>query len=564
MKIKKLAIFFVILFLNSMLLNAQSKRVVVLTFDDAVQSHLTNVAPLLKEKEFGATFFVTHRWMGDEHFMTFEEISKLHHMGFEIGNHTWTHGGLSTPKAVHRLASELGLMEYELQRVGVPRPVSFAYPGNGFGPEAVQKLALLGYRFARRGKQPEVPYGELRSGALYDPAIHHPLLIPSTADAYPDWTFEHFKQAVEQAEEGKIVVLQFHGVPDPVHPWVNTPLERFKTFMDYLDDHDFTVIALRDLETYLPDRQWPADPMLQVRYPEKDERLPLPVEMQANRADMVYWLENMIGYHGFGWSEAAQAFGMGENELKKAANEQGIEDFQKADIDENDPIRVLPYPGGRHPRIGFLDGAIDPQRGTKASIFLPWEPSSYIVVDLPEAIFSNLGLTYLAHTHIPTIWNLQNRWLENRDWQRDEEGILRNEFTLPNKIKFGAEIKADNERVKMELWLFNGTDEKLTDLRTQICIMLKGAAEFDALSNENKMYQSPVAAVKAETGDRWIITAWEHCGRAWGNADVPCVHADPVLADCAPGETVRVKGIIRFYQGTDIEEQIQFISKIKE
>ena len=40
-------------------------RVVVLTFDDAVKSHRTFVAPLLKELGFGATFFVTHRWMAD-------------------------------------------------------------------------------------------------------------------------------------------------------------------------------------------------------------------------------------------------------------------------------------------------------------------------------------------------------------------------------------------------------------------------------------------------------------------------------------------------------------------
>ena len=31
----------------------------------------------------------------------------------------------------------------------------------------------------------------------------------------------------------------------------------------------------------------------------------------------------------------------------------------------NAPLLVLPYPGGRHPRIGFLDGAIRPQRETK-------------------------------------------------------------------------------------------------------------------------------------------------------------------------------------------------------
>jgi peptidoglycan/xylan/chitin deacetylase (PgdA/CDA1 family) len=40
-------------------------KVVVLTFDDAVKSHRTFVAPLLKELGFGATFFVTHRWMAD-------------------------------------------------------------------------------------------------------------------------------------------------------------------------------------------------------------------------------------------------------------------------------------------------------------------------------------------------------------------------------------------------------------------------------------------------------------------------------------------------------------------
>src|SRR4051794_15794875 len=33
-------------------------KLVVLTFDDAVKSHYTNVAPILKSYGFGATFFV--------------------------------------------------------------------------------------------------------------------------------------------------------------------------------------------------------------------------------------------------------------------------------------------------------------------------------------------------------------------------------------------------------------------------------------------------------------------------------------------------------------------------
>ena len=48
-------------------------KTVVLTFDDAVASHLDVVAPRLKELGFGATFFITHAWMNDrEHFLTWE------------------------------------------------------------------------------------------------------------------------------------------------------------------------------------------------------------------------------------------------------------------------------------------------------------------------------------------------------------------------------------------------------------------------------------------------------------------------------------------------------------
>jgi hypothetical protein len=54
-------------------------KTVVLTFDDAVKSHRTFVAPLLKGLGLRATFFVTHRWMNDqEHFMSWQEIAEIH------------------------------------------------------------------------------------------------------------------------------------------------------------------------------------------------------------------------------------------------------------------------------------------------------------------------------------------------------------------------------------------------------------------------------------------------------------------------------------------------------
>ncbi|MCI0628383.1 MAG: polysaccharide deacetylase family protein [Acidobacteria bacterium] len=383
------------------------EKVVVLTFDDAVKSHRTFVAPLLKRLGFGATFFVTHRWMDDpENFMSWRDIGEIHQMGFEIGNHTWTHSDFSSPRNAARLAGELALVENELQKVGVSRPVSFAYCGNAFGPEAVEQLDRLGFKFARRGMQPEVPYGRIQIGPIFDPLKHHPLLIPTTGDAYPEWTLEHFQTAVGRARAGQIVVLQFHGVPDPKHPWVDTPPDRFQEYMDYLKQQNIRVIAMRDLGRYISNGKRPADRLLKVRFPEpKNGVLALPGEVETTRADLSYWLENMLIHHRYSWDEIAQVTGYSVEEITRKAQELGQAQIAGAPGDkEGETIRVLPYPGGRHPRIGFLEGAILPQRGTKASVFLPWNPASYVVVDLPEAIFSNLGLTYLAHSHVPTIW----------------------------------------------------------------------------------------------------------------------------------------------------------------
>ncbi len=202
-------------------------------------------------------------------------------------------------------------------------------------------------------------------------------------------------------------------------------------------------------------------------------------------------------------------------------------------------IGSLPHPGGRHPRAGFPEGAIDPLRGTKASFFLPG--GGYAVIDLPEAIFSNLGLIFLAHTHVPTIWNRDNVAIENVDWRREAGGGLRSRWRLPNGIEFGATAKY-REGVDMTLWLKNGTGGTLSGLRTQICVMLKEAQGYAAATNDNKRFGRQAAAVGRSGGGHWLVAEWERCGSTWGNPLCPCLHADPVLPDCAAGETVEVKG----------------------
>jgi hypothetical protein len=176
-----------------------------------------------------------------------------------------------------------------------------------------------------------------------------------------------------------------------------------------------------------------------------------------------------------------------------------------------------------------------------------------VVADVPEAIWSNLGLTYLAHTHVDTIWSTRGVTLPRQEWRRAEDGALTAERTLPNGIAFGAAVRPGADAVRMELWLRNGTPERLTGLRVQNCVMLKGAPEFAA--STNRVFRPPFAAAGDAAGRRWVITAWEPLHRAWANPPVPCIHADPQFQDCAPGETVRVYGWLSFFEGADVQAE---------
>src|SRR5215475_3668035 len=178
----------------------------------------------------------------------------------------------------------------------------------------------------------------------------------------------------------------------------------------------------------------------------------------ASDAEWKYWLQNMVWYHHFTPAEIQAACGLSPAELPAALKKYDIEPDRKPKRDAHGPLLVLPYPGGRHPRIGFLEGAVNPQRETKVSVFTPWDDQSYVVVDVPEAIWSNLGLTYLAHTHVPTIWTNQHIALESLEWNRHTDGTLDITRKLPNGIVFGVSIRPTREAVRMEMWLTNGTE----------------------------------------------------------------------------------------------------------
>ena len=282
----------------------------------------------------------------------------------------------------------------------------------------------------------------------------------------------------------------------------------------------------------------------------------------SNEEDLRTWLENMVLFHRFTPDEVSMATGLTLDEISAALRRFDLAGRTAPHLNAGEPLRVLPYPGGRHPRLGFLDGAVTPQRETKVSVFTPWDDAAYVVVDVPEAIFSNLGLIYLAHTHIPTIWDIQSISSRGLNGTAASMALWNPNALCPTASFSAARITPMPNEVRMSLWLRNGTKEKLTGLRVQNCVMLARAPGFAAQTLTNKLFQAPYAAVHDSDHRRWIITAWDPVHRCWGNEQCPCLHSDPKFPDCPPGETVRLHGWLAFYEGVSIAEEIRRLETI--
>ncbi|HEX7900995.1 MAG TPA: hypothetical protein VF950_24765 [Planctomycetota bacterium] len=250
-----------------------------------------------------------------------------------------------------------------------------------------------------------------------------------------------------------------------------------------------------------------------------------------------FWLET-CARHGFTQAETAMATGL---EAKDVAR-RGVPAAPPP------PFTILPYPGVRHPRVGFLDGAIDPHRDTKFSLFLPG--GGYAVIDFPEAVWADKELQYLAHTHIPTAWDKKGVKLPRMDWTRTADGLEATRV-LPDGLEFHARVAPSDRGAKMELRLKNGSDRKRTALRAQVCVMLKGAPGFTAQTKDNKRHlPDAVCAARSDDGRRWLAVVFEG-GKTWDNPPCPCIHSDPTFPDLAPGEEAVARGRVWYAEGEE-------------
>ena len=108
--------------------NDEAKHGVCLTFDDGCATDLLSAAPLLGEKGFGATFYVTVDHLGRRGYLTKDQLRELSDQGFEIGSHSLTHRYLNDLGA-GEIKTELSESKQQLEEI-TGRPVAhFSCPG---------------------------------------------------------------------------------------------------------------------------------------------------------------------------------------------------------------------------------------------------------------------------------------------------------------------------------------------------------------------------------------------------------------------------------------------------
>jgi peptidoglycan/xylan/chitin deacetylase (PgdA/CDA1 family) len=70
-------------------------KIVGLTFDDGYRDNYEQAFPILKKCRFFGTIFVVTEWVGQENYLTWEQIREMSAYGITFGSHTCSHPWLS-------------------------------------------------------------------------------------------------------------------------------------------------------------------------------------------------------------------------------------------------------------------------------------------------------------------------------------------------------------------------------------------------------------------------------------------------------------------------------------
>jgi peptidoglycan/xylan/chitin deacetylase (PgdA/CDA1 family) len=118
---------------------------VCITFDDGCETDLISAAPVLKELGFGATSYITVKFLGKPGYMSHTQVRDLHALGFEIGCHSLTHPYL-TDVDDNRLHEETAGAKDMLEQIAGVRVDHFSCPGGRWDARVMRAVKQANFR----------------------------------------------------------------------------------------------------------------------------------------------------------------------------------------------------------------------------------------------------------------------------------------------------------------------------------------------------------------------------------------------------------------------------------
>lgn len=174
--------------------------------------------------------------------MTWEQIKELSDRGHEIANHSWHHPVNLYTMDDDAILQEIRGIDARCAQYGIPKPITFGYPGGGCTKHMEDVLRAEGYRWGRGELKGDDR--QLLGSAPYDPYLDTPMIVPNVAAMSEG----DIKNLIDATEGGKVLLMVKHQVdgsgmmPEPMP---------FEDQIKAIYDNGGQCITFRQLEEYI-------------------------------------------------------------------------------------------------------------------------------------------------------------------------------------------------------------------------------------------------------------------------------------------------------------------------